>query len=268
MTGLRLASNAYRLAAGTIIVVPCFNEAARLPRQRFVDFAAGHRDIGFVFVDDGSGDGTRALLESLREEAPGSFSLLALAQNGGKGEAVRRGLIEALSSGPIFVGYWDADLATPLDELPHFIAIGRQNPGVFLILGARVRRLGSQIERSFLRHCIGRVFATVASRVLGLPVYDTQCGAKVIRVDQILHDVLAKPFRGRWTFDVELMQRLVQGHRHLKPEDMTAVAQSGVIEVPLNRWSDVAGSKVKIEDGLRAFLELALMWIEKQSRTP
>lgn len=267
ITGFGLASRANPLAAPTIVVVPCYNEAERLPKQQFLDFAAENPEIGFVLVDDGSSDGTRAILESLREVGPGSFRVLALSRNVGKGEAVRQGLLEALVSAPTFVGYWDADLATPLDELPHFIALGKQNPDVFLILGARIRRLGSQIDRSFWRHCIGRVFATLASGVLGLPVYDTQCGAKVIRVDLILQDVLKKPFQGRWTFDVELMQRLVEGHRHLTARDVTTASQAGVIEVPLSRWSDVAGSKVKIVDGLQAFLQLASMWIQKRART-
>lgn len=250
-----------RLTASTIIVVPCYNEELRLPRETFQSFAASHQDIAFLFVDDGSQDGTRLLLESLQEASRDSFAVLPLPRNGGKGEAVRQGLLDVLSSGAKFIGFWDADLATPLDELPGFIAIADRQPDVFLVMGARIRRLGSRIDRSILRHFVGRVFATLASLVLGLPVYDTQCGAKLMRVHPSLHRALSAPFCGRWTFDVELIQRLVTERRQDAYPDKCSMAHHGIVEVPLARWVDVRGSKVRISDGLTAFTQLISLWM-------
>jgi len=261
-----LAAASRHLTAHNIVVVPCFNEESRLPRQAFVNFVAKHDDIAFLFVDDGSRDGTRTLLHSLQAAAPTSFAVLSLPRNSGKGEAVRLGLLDALSAEPQFVGYWDADLATPLEELPQFIALGTAHSEVFLIMGARIRRLGSQIDRSVSRHYIGRVFATLASLVLGFSVYDTQCGAKLMIAHASLRTALLSPFRGRWSFDVELIQRLINERRRATGVDIRSITRSGIIEVPLVRWRDVAGSKVRLRDGLLAFGQLVSLWIKTRYR--
>ena len=79
------------------------------------------------------------------------------------------------------VGYWDADLATPLAEIPVFIEKFQSNKELNAVCGSRILRLGSSIRRSVFRHYLGRVFATIVSNILNIPVYDTQCGAKLFR---------------------------------------------------------------------------------------
>src|SRR5258708_4394609 len=102
----------------TVIVVPCYNEFKRLPVDAFKEFVSDHDWCRFVFVDDGSTDATGDLIEDLRAFDPAFFRTLRLGPNFGKGEAVRRGLLAALEERPNYVGYWDADLATPLDTIP------------------------------------------------------------------------------------------------------------------------------------------------------
>jgi hypothetical protein len=99
--------------AKTWIVVPCYDEAKRLRTDEFARFTSQHPDVHFLFVDDGSTDGTRVRIEQMTVRK-GSVSLLTLAQNQGKAEAVRRGMNEAFERGAVYAGYWDADLATPL----------------------------------------------------------------------------------------------------------------------------------------------------------
>ncbi len=231
-----------------LIVVPCYNEAERLPAAAFRTFARGQDAIGFVLVDDGSSDGTAACLEALRADAPEHFSVVELARNGGKAEAVRAGVERALQDDPVYVGYWDADLATPLDELPRFVAALERRPELGAVFGARVRMLGHVIERRALRHGLGRLFATAVARQLRLPVYDTQCGAKLFRVSDETRALFAEPFRSGWAFDVELLARwrLIVGD----------ALRERVRELPLNRWRDVPGSKVRPLDFFRAWLEL------------
>lgn len=132
-----------------------------------------------------------------------------------------------------------------LDESP--LALLNEVPACEWVLGARVRLLGRRIERRAVRHYAGRVFATAASLVLGLPVYDTQCGAKLFRGSALLRDCRAAPFDSRWIFDVELLARF----RALTGADAEGV-EARVHELPLRRWRDVRGSKVTGGAALRA----------------
>jgi glycosyltransferase involved in cell wall biosynthesis len=211
----------------------------------------------FLFVDDGSSDDTLATLSRLTATHPTAVSVLPLPVNGGKAEAVRAGLRHAIAAGASEVGFWDADLATPLEALPHFLEVFATHPRVDWVIGARVQLLGREIRRKAVRHYAGRMFATAASLILGLPVYDTQCGAKVFRVDSVLEAVLADKFRSRWVFDVEMIARYIVIRRRA-PLDSRRI---GIYELPLDRWIDVSGSKVKGSDFARAALELARIWL-------
>ena len=235
----------------TAIVVPCFDEAARLDGNAFLAFAAREAGVRFVLVDDGSRDHTAEVLESLCTRMSPRAEVLRLERNSGKAEAVRRGVLRALEHEPEprYVGYWDADLATPLDAIPEFEAILDRHPELDVVLGARVRLMGRQIERSALRHYLGRVFATAASLVLQMPIYDTQCGAKLLRVGP--RGLFADPFVTNWTFDVELVARMLAAERSTG----RSVAER-IYEHPLWCWRDVRGSKVRPLDFLRASRDL------------
>ena len=99
---------------------------------------------------------------------------------------------------------------------------------------------------------MGRVFATAASLVLRLPVYDTQCGAKLIRVSPATRGLFAQPFRANWVFDVELLARFLQSY----PKKTGFSAADSIYEIPLVEWRDVEGSKVKARDFFKSFFEL------------
>jgi dolichyl-phosphate beta-glucosyltransferase len=221
-----------------ILVVPCYNEARRLRPAAFVELAA-RMDAGLVFVDDGSTDGTAEVLAGIVARLDGRGETLALPRNAGKAEAVRQGMLRGLERGAAVVGYVDADLSTPVGEVARLARAIRRRK-VSVVMGARVARLGARIERSVVRHYLGRVFATVASLVLRLPVYDTQCGAKLFRASPLLREALARPFRSAWAFDVELMQRLLAGSATSAP-----LAPGDFLEIPLRRWTDVRGSKIR-----------------------
>jgi glycosyltransferase involved in cell wall biosynthesis len=239
-----------------VVVVPCYNEERRLDTAAFRSFDRDRLGLRFCFVNDGSRDGTLALLQRLVSEAPGLGFVLDLVTNHGKAEAVRRGLLAALETGATYVGFWDADLATPLDELPRFEEVLDERPQVELVLGSRVRLLGRHIERRAARHYLGRVFATGASLTLGLAVYDTQCGAKLFRSTPRLRALLSEPFLTSWVFDVEVLARY---KRSLRGEPGLTAAEH-IYELPLRRWTDVPGSKVKAWDFVRSGVELFRIW--------
>ena len=234
------------------LVVPCFNEAARLDSAAFERALRDMPWLALCFVNDGSTDDTRVLLEGIRGGCPSRVLVMSLPNNVGKAEAVRQGLL-AVSEGDTICGFWDADLAAPLSELPALRALLTENTRFEWAWGIRVRTLGRHITRRAWRHYLGRVFATVASMALGVPSYDTQCGAKLFRASPLLRAVIAEPFDSRWIFDVELVSR---AEALLRASGMPGVEQL-VIEYPLSTWCHRGGSKVRSTDFLSALGELA-----------
>lgn len=232
-----------------ILVVPCFNEEHRLPAEAFRRFGIDGARTEILFVNDGSTDRTLPLLEALVAEDPARFSLLPLERNRGKAEAVRRGMLAAFDRNPDYVGFWDADLATPLTEVVDFIDVFEARPEVELVFAARVRLLGRTISRNPGRHYFGRVGATLISSSLGLAVYDTQCGAKLFRTSPSVRELFTQPFISRWIFDVEIIARLV------RQRGRDAAAQA-IYELPIRVWRDVQGSKVRSTDFFRALGDL------------
>lgn len=248
----------------TLIVVPCFNEALRLRVEAFEKFLAGNANVALMFVDDGSTDETWFVLKQLRERNPQQIYVLQLATNVGKAEATRLGIQAGLKQNPAMIGYWDADLATPLDAIPRFIGRLKKQPNLKLIMGSRVALLGRRIERRPWRHMIGRAFATCASFVLDLPVYDTQCGAKLFRVSPSTRELFSQPYRSRWVFDVEILARLIASER----EKTNSSKHDSIYEYPLEEWCDIAGSHLRPVDFLVAAFDLAIIyWSYRQRRT-
>ena len=238
--------------ARAVIVVPCFNEAARLDARRFLSFVAQDRSTNFLFVNDGSRDCTLELLEGLHHANPFRFSFLHLARNRGKGEAIRQGMLLALDSAPAYVGYWDADLATPLDEIPEFCRVLDGRPEIQLVMGTRLPLLGRKIQRRPIRRLLGRLFARTASLVLGVPLYDSQCGAKLFRATDEIRSVFERPLLSRWIIDVEILARL----KSLRRSGGESLVRA-LYELPLQRWRDVDGSKLRTRDFFVAIVELA-----------
>ena len=234
------------------IVVPCYNEGARLHGDAFLKYLNQHPDVQFLFVNDGSKDNTLAVLEGMRAQSDGRIQILDNQPNGGKAEAVRSGMLSALKDSRVaYIGFWDADLATPLDAIPEFLALLNHNSRLQMVFGSRVRLLGRQVNRRAIRHYLGRIFATVVSIVLRLPIYDSQCGAKIFRATPELRQVLSQPFLSRWVFDVEILARYIALHH-----GDTSYLRNSIFEATLMRWDDVAGSKVQPGDFMKASLDV------------
>jgi dolichyl-phosphate beta-glucosyltransferase len=251
-------SETARPAESCTVVIPCYNEAARLRADAYEAFLRSEfsRGVRLQFVNDGSQDRTLAVLAGMRGRFPERVSVLDQQPNRGKAEAVRQGMLQAIAEGRSAVtGFWDADLATPLEQIRNFLDLMAERPELHLVLGARVRLLGHQIHRQPVRHYLGRCFATAVSVLLHMPVYDTQCGAKLFRITPELREVLAEPFHSRWIFDVEILARYLAFHHG----DSKALEHE-MYEYPLPTWSDVAGSKVRPTDFFRALGELATIY--------
>ncbi len=236
----------------TAIVVPCYNEGKRLKPELFARHVAHFRGkLCYIFVNDGSTDNTSSILSSLAADCPGNVLLIERERNLGKAASVREGMLKAIAMEFPLVGYWDADLSTPLDHINDFIDLLSSGDAT-VVIGSRVQRLGAAIERSFVRHYLGRVLATLSSSLLRIPVYDTQCGAKLFRNDENLRTALRIPFSVNWMFDVEFIGRyLLLGG--LSGERFFA---DRCVEFPLRSWKEEPGSKVRPIDFFWGIWEL------------
>jgi glycosyltransferase involved in cell wall biosynthesis len=249
------------------VVVPCYNEENRLPRRAFLDHARAHPKVHFLFVNDGSQDQTKAVTAQLAQQNPAQLTVLDLGRNHGKAEAVRQGMVRALNGPWAYAGYMDADLATPLAEITRFCKALDDNSYLDVVLGSRVKLLGRVIERRPWRHYLGRIFATAASNLLDLPVYDTQCGAKFFRTNAVTRALFDQPFATRWLFDVELLARLIH-HYGSDPSQ----AERRMLELPLWSWRDEGNSKLSGREFAVAALDLArlvhIRFVEGLRRPP
>lgn len=229
----------------TCIVVPCYNEGNRLNVACFEKFLK-NQPYSLCFVNDGSKDDTLAVVYSIKKANPGQVQIVDLSKNSGKAEAVRQGIFAALENPEYeYVGYLDADLATPLEEIDFLLS--HFSNEIDIVIGSRVKRLGSNIKRYAIRHYLGRVFATMASVTLDLEVYDSQCGAKIFR-KEAAKKLFSRPFESKWLFDLEILYRFKMAN----PEDFNRV----ILEVPLRTWQEQGDTRIKFFDFITAPLEL------------
>lgn len=238
----------------TAIVVPCFNEQDRLELVHFLDFCECQPTVHFLFVNDGSTDGTQLVLERLRTKSPQNFSIHRLDRNCGKGEAVRQGLEQAITLGAKYIGFWDADLATPLNAIPKFVSVLQERPDIQAVLGCRLPLIGRQVQRQPFRARLGKTFAWLAAGAIGVTLSDTQCGAKLFRNGPGLAAIIQKPFSSKWIFDVELIIRMM-----LLEQRITG-AECSLYEYPLDQWSEKAGSKLQPRHVVQSGFDLAYLY--------
>lgn len=227
----------------TGIVMPCYNEAGRLQEGRLMDFLSENPAITICLVNDGSSDATLEALNRMKASAPAQVEVVDLPRNSGKGAAVREGVLYLAGMGGFdAIGFWDADLQIPADYIPMFVDKMREGDRL-MVTACRVSRLGTDLQVSGLRHLISRSFAATVSFVLALPVYDTQCGAKLMHADMAAK-LFDKPFVSRWIFDVEIFARLINivGRAEVRKR---------VLEFPLERLYEAEGSRIKLMDWLK-----------------
>jgi len=239
-----------------IIVVPCYNEAKRLDLKVFAETLRQSPWLGFLFVNDGSRDQTLSLITNFAKNFPAQAGVLSDRVNHGKASAIQRGISTAIKYRPDYVGFWDADLATPLSEIAAFCQILDQRNDISVVVGTRLSLLGHQVQRKTARRILGQVFSAVASLVLSIPIRDTQCGAKLFRVDSQIESVFEDPFCSKWILDVEVFARMVLSQQLSTGPPVAEI----IYEKPLESWFEVPGSKLRARDFVKAVYELGMIY--------
>lgn len=182
------------------IVIPVYNEESRIPKTidaifSFFEHSGVNRQI--IFVDDGSCDRTKIILEQYRTKY--DFIVVSYSENRGKGYAVREGVKHAQGDWIIF---FDIDLATPLSEFSHLLKF--LQPNDMVVIGSR-RLQGAEIKKgeSRLRTFLGRGF-TKLSNILVPGITDFTCGFKCFSKAAV-GIIFPRAHINRWGFDTELL---------------------------------------------------------------
>jgi len=227
----------------TTIIIPCYNEAFRFDTDLFDQYHKALPNAYFVFVNDGSTDHTEELLQDIAF-AKANIHILSLTYNVGKGEAVRQGIRFALvETTTKYIGYFDADLATPLTEVLRLKQALENQTEAWIVLGSRKRSKNNVIQRRWYRHIPGRIFATLVNTfILKCPIHDTQCGAKLMRTS-FAQNAFQHLFLTRWLFDIELIMRLEASHSRQE-------IKKRILELPVLQWTDNGASKIRFSDAV------------------
>lgn len=221
-----------------LIIIPFFNEALRITPLELSATFTTYNNYTFLLVNDGSSDATATLLNDIKNTCT-NVQVLHLAQNAGKAQAIRQGVLQPGSAQYSYIGYMDADMATPVKEMDGIMHFATQNPHYTFIMGSRIKKMGNTIIRNTTRHYFGRFFATIVSNlIIKEPVYDTQCGAKIIATPLALQ-LFKDPFITKWLFDVELLLRF-------KLSDINFSTK--VYEYNLDTWIEKGHSKITLKD--------------------
>ncbi len=232
------------------MVVPAFNEEARLPRTlaRLVEYYdAQSYPYDVIVVSDGSKDGTVKVVQDFSQVHP-TVVLLEYAPNHGKGYAVRTGILAAKGN---LILFCDADLATPQEEteklLPHI------QSGADIAIGSRpLRESKLEVRQPLYREFAGRSFNRAVQLLAVKGIDDTQCGFKLFKRD-VAQDIFSRTKVDGYGFDFEsLMIARDLGYR--------------IDEVPI-RWAHQEGSKVNLlRDGIRMLSELVKLRVTGKRR--
>lgn len=237
----------------TAIIIPCYNEATRLNVEAFQNFISTQEDYLLCFVNDGSSDNTIDVLEQIKTAAPSRVDIVDMKENVGKAEAVRAGALHIYTNTTIPVmGFIDADLSTDFRDFKALVNKLVSNHELQLVYGSRNSQDADNIERNPMRKLFSNVVKAIIYLILGLPIEDTQCGAKVF-TREIIPTAFAPSFLTRWLFDVEIFIRLK--NHYGKSQIM-----NHIYEQPLLRWIHVEDSKLGVKDAIQIPYKLLSIW--------
>ena len=224
------------------VIIPCYNESERLQFASFKSFLIVNPHYTLCFVNDGSTDDT---LEKLEDFCSSHHNAMVydMPKNGGKAEAVRQGVNFILNNYSFDqIGFMDADLSTSLAEYKKLAETLEDQESLKIVFGSRQSSEENNIERTFFRDIASKAVSAMTKVILGLPIHDTQCGAKVFE-KQTARYCFSKSFLTRWLFDVEIFIKM----KNLYGEKTMRSLQ----ELPLTEWVHVDGSKISVKDSLR-----------------
>lgn len=239
------------------VVIPCYNEEDRLLSQEFLNFVDTNSGYHLCFVNDGSKDNTLGVLKDLQKGREDYISIYDCAQNGGKAEAVRQGMLYMAQRDDLdYIGFLDADLSTDLTDFDDLVKTIEQSE-FKIVSGSRISRMGANITKESSRKIISMSINYIIRKILKMNFKDTQCGAKIFSKD-IIEVAFSEKFVTQWIFDIEIFKRVT--HRFGLEK-----AKSMLCEQPLKRWIHADGSKLSMKDSFKIIMQLGqIAWVYRK----
>src|SRR5262245_35593235 len=230
------------------LLIPAYNESHRIEKTLRAYAQALGDWAEIIVVPNHCSDDTAAIARALAQEL-GGIQVIEIHERVGKGGAVREGLRHAKGD---YVGFADADLATPADERVRIAEAALQGDGA---VGSRWARGSHVAVRACGRSLASRVFASLARNLLSLDVEDTQCGVKIFH-RRFLPGYLAASHVDDLAFDVEMLLLLRDGGAHIREVASTWIAQPG---------SSTLGSLPSfLRQGMRMSISIIKRWWERR----
>ena len=241
------------------VVIPCYNEEKRLDSKEFINFITKNSGYRLCFVNDGSTDNTAEVLDNLRKGREDFIKIYNCAENVGKAEAVRKGMLYMNTQADLdYIGFLDADLSTSLIDFDDLVSV-IENSSYKIVSGSRISRMGANITKQSSRKLISSMINLIIKKILSLDFKDTQCGAKVFHKD-VIEISFGKKFITKWIFDIEIFRRITLYFGLNK-------AKKILCEQPLKRWVHIDGSKLSIRDSIKIIGQLGqIAWFYRNKK--
>lgn len=236
------------------LVVPVYNEELRWRSSYFKEIAALDK-VKLLFVNDGSQDGTITLIKQISEEFL-NVSYLDLENNSGKAEALRLGLLKLTSQPEIkLIGFLDADGAFATSDISRILKsiqsqdLSAESSNNTWWWTSRKKMQDNKINRKLSRHIIGRAIALIIQCGYSKLPYDTQSGFKIFQISSEIISSLQIPFETSWFFEIELLIRMNNSPNYVV----------NLIELVLDCWCEIPGSKIGFKNMPNVFLQVLLI---------
>ncbi len=225
------------------IIIPYFNEERRFPVSDFVENVKRLKNINLILVDDGSTDNlTSKIFNTIKKQKIENVTIIKKECNLGKAAALQTGFLYGISINSKEIGFLDADFSTSLEELINLFEI-LESTNAEAVIGSRQLNPQSFIKGRIHRMILGRIFSKIIRHYFQINLFDTQCGAKVFKVNKVLKNSLKQPIINPWLYDLQLLLPILKFSGTVK-------------EVALKEWIHKNDSKFNIYEGFLAVIKI------------
>jgi glycosyltransferase involved in cell wall biosynthesis len=229
------------------IIIPAYNEEKRIEktvRAYHAFFTKKNIPFELVIVLNGCKDNTLSVIEQVQRDINDNTIVIVNMQEAGKGLAIKKGFVNALTRDNTLIGFVDADMATAPDAFYDLIIKISENDGIIAsryMPGAKI----TPARPAYKRYGSRIIYEPFVWALFGLTYYDLQCGAKLFK-RAVLENITQQLTVTQWAFDAELLY-------------LCKKAGYKVIEIP-TVWHDQADSKLTLRGGLKMFDALFKVW--------